>query len=446
MLRPVHRRPHAGAPSHRHALPPQALAMEVAPVSGEVDNSLFISVVAYIFAVLVVLRLLLTDNVLNMFINYSGEGGFILEKIHPATQAMLLLLVVTLAKVKIALTPSEALIARQLLILLAMIAAMVMLVQVLGRSISLGYLIDTYFGACVASFMMFAFPLEKRRMIGHVLVGFIIANSLVSIGEKVTGMRVMPYPYSEAVFRPTALTNHPLAVGLFSAGGAAFVLATRWAGWIKAIALITIVIGTAASGARTGLIFTLASVVGALILTDVGGRSGEERFGRRFLMFGGMVFGGVLLGSLAMAAGFLERFQGGYIDENASARIDVYQVFEWVSWNEILFGADLLEIKAMVMERLKLLIESSVVIFVFQFGLFGAIALSGTIFWTVWRIASASDWRGVIAAAAFSAVAMSNDTLSGKHFHFAVLFLCVLAFRTNAYDYLGPRVRPRWEA
>lgn len=444
MLKPVHRRSGAGALPHRPA--PPALAMEVAPVSGEVDNSLFLSVVAYLFAVLVLLRLLLTDNVLNMFINYSGEGGFILEKIHPATQAMVLLLVVTLAKVRIALTPSEALIARQLLILLAVIAAMVMLVQVLGRSISLGYLIDTYFGACIASFMMFAFPVEKRRMIGTMLVCFVIANSLVSIGEKVTGVRLLPYPFNELVFRPTALTNHPLAVGLFSAGGAVFVLATRWAGWIKVAALLTIIIGTAASGARTGLIFTLGSVVGALILTDVGGRSGEERFSRRFLMFGGMVFGGVLLGGLALAAGFLERFQGGYMDENASARIDVYQVFEWVSWNEILFGADLLEIKAMVMERLKLLIESSVVIFVFQFGLFGAIALAGTIFWTVWRIASASDWRGVIAAAAFSAVAMSNDTLSGKHFHFAVLFLCLIAFRNNAYDHLGPRVRPRWEA
>ncbi|HRK24252.1 MAG TPA: VpsF family polysaccharide biosynthesis protein [Beijerinckiaceae bacterium] len=437
-----------GSSSQRIAPPAPAptFGLPVVEASGEVDTSRFVTGVAYIFAVLLVLRLLLTDSVLNQFINYTGEGGFILEKIHPCTQAIVLLLFITLAKVKVSLTPSEALIIRQMCILMAVIVALVMLVQVMGRPIAIGYLLDTYIGACLVCFLMFALPLRHRRMIGHVIMAYLVVNSLVAIVEKATSFRLMPYPYVETVFRPTALTAHPLAVGLFSAGGAAFTLATGWRPWVKGLALLAFLLGTAASGARTGLIFTTLSILGALVLTDVGGQTGEQRLQRRLLLFGSMAFGGVLLFSIGLAAGFLERFEGGYIDENASARIDVYQVFDWVSWKDILFGADMLEIKAMVKDRLDLLIESSVVVFVFQFGLFGAITLAATIFWTVWRISSASDWRGVVASVTFCAVAMSNDTLSGKHFHFAVLFLCLIAFRNNSHDHLGRRVRPNWEA
>lgn len=447
MMRPVYRRTTTGNFGTRQ----DALALPFVPppvVASDAgrDDSGFLSVVTYLFAILVVLRLSLSDPLMNLFINYSGEGGFILEKIHPCTQGIILLMLLTLFRVKITLTPSEVVLVRQMAVLIAVIFGLVILIQITGRSIALGYLLETYIGACMGSFLLFALPVENRRVIGNAIVLYIVVNSLIAIAEKAVSVRILPYPFNEASFRPTALTSHPLAIGLINAGGAVFVLATRWRASVKAGALLVVVLGAAASGARTGMIFTAVSVVAALMITEVGGSSPESRFRLRALLFGSILFGGAVMIGLAAAAGFLERFEGGYIDENASARIDVYQVFEWVSWNEILFGADLIAIKAMVFERLKLLIESSVVIFVFQFGLFGAILFAGTILWTVWKLASASDWRGVIGAATFTAVAMSNDTLSGKHYHFATMFLLFLAFRTNAYDYLGPRVRPKWEA
>lgn len=410
------------------------------------DNARFLAGVSYLFAGLVFLRLMISDPVMNLFVNYSGDGGSIVEKIHPCTQGMILLLLLTLLKVRITLTRIEAGIVRQLMILIAVIVTLAALVIASGRSMAMGYLLETYIGGCLAAVLMYALPVERRRIIGNVIVFYIVINSVLSIVEKAGSFRIYPYPFNEATFRPTAFTSHPLAIGLFNAGATVFVLATRWRASIKAGCLLICVMGAFASGARTGAIFTALSVVAALAITPMPGGSSESRLRQRILLFGTMVFGGTLLVGLAAAAGFLERFEGGYVDENAQARIDVYKVFDWVSWNEILFGADLLEIKAMVMERLKLLIESSVVIFVFQFGLFGAILFAGTILWTFWRLAEATDWRASIALATFLATAMSNDTMSGKHFHLTTMMLLFIAFRTNRLDIGRGTKHVPWEA
>lgn len=415
-------------------------------VVGEADNSRFLAGVAYLFAVLVFLRLMISDPLMNMVVNYSGEGGSIVEKIHPCTQGMIFLLILTLLKCRVAFTQIEARIIRQLVIFMAVIVALVMVVQIAGRSIAMGYLLETYIGGCLACILMYALPVEKRRIIGDVIVFYIVINSAVSILEKAGSFRFYPYPYNEATFRPTAFTSHPLAIGLFNAGATVFILATRWPAWIKAGCLLVAVMGAFASGARTGAIFTAVSVVGALAMTRMPGASGESRLRLRVLLFGTVLFGGAILIALAGAAGFLERFEGGYVDENAQARIDVYKVFEWVSWSDILFGADLLVIKAMVMERLKLLIESSVVIFVFQFGLFGAVLFTGTVLWTFWRLAQATDWRALVGVATFFATAMSNDTLSGKHFHMTTMMLLLIAFRSNAGDASARNRHVPWEA
>ena len=140
---------------------------------------------------------------------------------------------------------------------------------------------------------------------------------------------------------------------------------------------------------------------------------------------------------IAGSAGFLERFEGGYIDENAQARIDVYKVFDWVGWSEILFGSDIVAIKKLVFDRLGILVESSVVVFVFQFGLFGALLFVGTLLYALLRLAAGADRRAYIGIGAFFATAMSNDALSGKHCYILMLMALLIAFRTDVPDRFG---------
>ncbi|HRJ70421.1 MAG TPA: hypothetical protein PK812_12540, partial [Beijerinckiaceae bacterium] len=193
--------------------------------------------------------------------------------------------------------------------------------------------------------------------------------------------------------------------------------------------------------------YICACLIGVLMLTftPMGAASLEGRLRLKALIVLGLLAAGPILLLIADSAGFLERFYGGYFDENAKARVDVYKVFDWVTTDEILFGTDLIRIREMVFDRLGLLIESSVVVFVFQFGLFGAILLAGTIIWTLLRAAWGPEPRAFLAVGAFLATASSNDAMSGKHSYFALLIVMLLAFRNEARDAWGRAKTLRWE-
>lgn len=431
MLAPVVRRAPARAPG------PAVLVQSR-------DEARFVNRAAIVFAGLIVLRAVLTDPLLNSVINYSGEGGTLIEKIHPATYGMLILLVVTLTRVRIVLTRVEVRLIRPLFIFIGVIALLVVMMQVLGRSVSIGYLLETYIAGFLIAFFMFVFPLEKRRMIGTTILAYILVNAVLAILEKVAGQRLLPYPYLELSFRPTALTSHPLVIGLINSGAVVFVLATRWRPALKGLALMIIIMGTFAAGARTGAIIASLASLAALSLTEMPGRSAAERLRWRAILFGSLLFAAPLLLIVADQAGFLERFYGGYIDENAQARIDVYKVFDWVSWGDILIGRDIVEVKKMVMDRLGILVESSVVVFVFQFGLFGALAFAGMLLWSLLRLAAGADPRAYIAVLAFLAVAMSNDSLSGKHWYITMMLVLMIAFRNDSPDAFGRFPRRHW--
>ena len=65
--------------------------------------------------------------------------------------------------------------------------------------------------------------------------------------------------------------------------------------------------------------------------------------------------------------GLFERFQNGLIDESALARVNIYRLFELVSWKEILLGTDIANIRCLALCHFDLeFIESSLVMFVFQ--------------------------------------------------------------------------------
>ena len=447
MLRPVYSRVPAAATAQAPALtdwslPAPAVAMH--RVTADPDEGAK-SVVAFLFGVLLLVRLCLTDPIMNGFVRYSDDGGSLLEKIHPATYGMVALLVFSLLRFRFELTVGEARIARQLLILIGVIIGLSIALQVIGRSVSMGYLLETYICACLIGVLMLTFTPSQRLALGQMVLCYIAVNSLLAIAEKASGQRLLPYPYEEDSFRPTALTAHPLHIGLIHAGTIVFILGARWGAMIKGGLILLVVLGTFAAGARTGAIIASLAAVAGLMVTPMGARSLEGRVRLKALIVIGLLAAGPILLLIADSAGFLERFYGGYFDENAKARVDVYKVFDWVSTNEILFGTDLIRIREMVFERLGLLIESSVVVFVFQFGLFGAILLAGTIIWTLLRAAWGREPRAFIAVGAFLATASSNDAMSGKHAYFMLMIVMLLAFRNEGRDAFGRGKTLRWE-
>jgi hypothetical protein len=439
MLRPVYsaRTPRAPQPA-----PASAWPTVVAVADPDAATK---TVVAALFGCLIILRFLLTDPLLNLFFPYTEEGGTLLVKIHPATYGIIALLVFSLLRFEIALTASEARIARQFMVLIGVILALSAIQMAVGRSVSMGYLLETYIGGCLTGVMMLTLKPAQRQAIGHMFLIYIAANSVLAILEKAAGQRLMPYPYEELSFRPTAFTSHPLAIGLMHAGAIVFIFATRWSGLVKAGMVMLVVLGTFAAGARTGAIMASIAAVAGLALTPMPAADLAGRIRLKAAGFIVLLIAGPALILAAGAAGFLERFEGGYFDENAKARVDVYQVFDWVSTSDILFGADLTMITNMIFDRLGLLVESSVVILVFQFGLFGAVLFFLTIVWTMVRAGWGREPRNHLAIAAFLATASSNPAMSGKHSLFAMMIILMLAFRRETVDAWGRARTLRWE-
>ncbi len=141
-----------------------------------------------------------------------------------------------------------------------------------------------------------------------------------------------------------------------------------------------------------------------------------------------MLLAPVLLAILA-GAGALGRFGGGIADDNAMARIEVYGVFRFLSWGEILLGTDINAVLRIVNERFGLpFIESSFVVFAVQFGLVGAALLLGMLARLMRVLVAGSPGSVVMAVVAFFAVALSNNGLSTKTTSMFLIVSLAIAF------------------
>ncbi|MEH3147860.1 MAG: VpsF family polysaccharide biosynthesis protein [Methylobacterium frigidaeris] len=393
-------------------------------------------------SVLILMRIGLNGRVLDLVMNYTAEGGTIIEKIHPAFWGLLGTALVTVTTVRVVLDAWELRVVRALLGFCAVASLLLVLAGVSGRSSSVGYLLDSYVTLIVLA-ALFAFPAAWRRGFGHVLLGYLILSALLGIVEFALGFRLMPYSESEAVFRPTALASHPLEFGLWCTAGLGFVAASDWRPLLRAAAAAALVAGCVVSGARLATLVSLACAAGLLVHAAGAGLPPDRRQRRRLLAgLGILILGPLALGALA-AAGALGRFGGGIADENAMARIDVYGVFRFLSWSEILLGTDINAVLRIVNERFGLpFIESSFVVFVVQFGLFGAALFLGMLARLVRAVAAGAPGSVVMALCAFFLVALSNNTLSTKTTSVFLIVSLAIAFRSSSPPPLLPPPPP----
>lgn len=131
------------------------------------------------------------------------------------------------------------------------------------------------------------------------------------------------------------------------------------------------------------------------------------------LLFATSVFPLLLMGIAEF--GFLDRFKSGYVDDSAQTRIEIYRVFEFVSWRDIILGTDILKIRKIAQEFYEIeLIESAIVFFVFDFGLIGTVLFALLFFWLMWRLARYSHPVIGLGLMVFVGLALTNNTLSTK--------------------------------
>lgn len=375
------------------------------------------------------IRFFIPPMVMNFLMEYTTEEGSFYEKLHAGTYAILLLLPVVLFSRPFILQGDDIYRFKVLLRYCAFILLLVVFLILTGRTSAGGLFVDTYLIAGAAGLIMLAMNRDARRIIGDCILAMIMVSVALAMVEFATRTRIMPYAEGELVFRPTGLADHPLTLGLIAAASISFVAMTRWRIWMKLGAIVFLVVGVAASGARFALVLTVVEVF-ALVLfipwTSLS-RNAERKAKLATLLM--VLAGGALLFAVLGASGAFDRFQNGIVDANFFARTDIYQIFGLVELRDILFGAPIPEILKIVNTKIGLpYIESSPVYFTFLLGAPLAACVFLLLFWLYGRLLRHVALPAWIGALVFIVGALSNNTLSTKTPVITIFIVLILAY------------------
>jgi hypothetical protein len=286
--------------------------------------------------------------------------------------------------------------------------------------------------------LMLAFPPRWREMVGSMLIIFIALSACVALGEFATHRRLLPYWAIEKSFRPTGLTEHPLMLGLFCAVATSFVPLTRWRLATKVSVTFILVLGAFAAGARWASIGAALSVGIVLAIADWPSMSSTRRFQTKLILLIGAIVVLPLLVIALIQLGMVTRLQEGLFDESAMARVNIYGIFSLVSWSEILYGTDIDRIRTLALEYFGLeFIESSLIMFTFQFGLIGTVVFLAVLARTFVVLLSGASRFVRIGVVVFFVIASSNNSLSSKTPIVLMIILLVVGFHSRTDDQIA---------
>lgn len=378
------------------------------------------------------IRFVITPQLMNSVVGYTTEEGAFYEKLHFGTYAVLLLLPVVLLSRPFQLRDDEIGKFKALVRYGALMLALIVFMYVTGRAGPAVLLVDTYLVAGAACLIMLALGPHPRRLLGDMTLIFLILSAAVGTVEALTQQRIMPYDAVELQFRPVGLSEHPLALGLGCAMAIGFVALTRWPVWVRVAAVFVLFVGAAASGARAALLVTVLEIFALILFVRWPRLSPRHERQAKLAVVLFTAGAGALLVALLFSAGLLGRFSETIFDENFFVRVSIYDVFNHVTFEQVMFGMDSAELVRIVTETLRIpTIESAQVVIILLFGLPLALLFTWLVLWLLLRLlrhATAAAWIGV---AATLAAALSNNTLSSKSPVVMMMLVLVLAYNAN---------------
>jgi hypothetical protein len=389
------------------------------------------------------LRFAVSPQLVDRVMNYTRDSGSFYEKLHFGTYAILLLTPIVLFSRPFFLKADEIAKFRWLVRYLLWMLALVVYLLVTGRVSSIGFVIDSYLVAAAGGLLIFALNEGYRRRLGDITLVMLIVSAVIGIAEIITKQRLLPYDAVELTFRPVGLADHPLGLGALCATAIGFVPLTHWRIWVKVGLIVLLFVGCAASGARFALLTAGAEIILMLILLPWPGLSPRQaRQAKSIVLLMTLIVGAALV-ALLFAAGLLGRFGDTLFDENFLARVSIYDVFNYVGWNDILFGMRADDLIAIVQQKLHLpAIESAPVVLVLLLGLPLALLFAVLLGWTIYRLLKGAPLAAWIGTTAFLAASLSNNTLSSKTPVVTILVVLLAAYAIPASRHAKPAEQP----
>ncbi len=383
-------------------------------------------------AVAIVVRIIVSPQMLNLVVDYTSEGGPLFAKLHVGTYAILLLLPVVLCSRPIRLSGPEVAKFRALVSFSVVTIVLTAYLFGVGRAGSSGFLLDTYLAGAVAGMIALALGKDSRRALGELVLCVLIASAVLGMVEAALKIHILPFGVEEEEFRPAGLTSHPLALGALCSMAIGFVPLARWRLWVRIAAMLVLFLGCAASSARLALLATVFEILALLLLVPWPRLTPQaERRAKFAALMLTLVLGAVMI-SVLFSAGLLYRFRDSLFDQSFMARVTIYQIFSYVSWPQILFGMNIDDVTAIVTKNLGMdFIESTPVFLILVFGAFAAAAFTISVILMLRQLLVGAARPALIATIAYVTISLSNNAFSTKTPEMLILTILLLAFATG---------------
>ncbi len=381
-------------------------------------------------------------------VHYTRSGGLPWEKFHPGT---ILAVAALAARIASAERPSGAvrrILRREpamLFFLFTVGVAACHAVLVSGNPVT--GLVDTFVLPALLVLLVEDLREDLRRRLAALVCVCIGLNACIGLAEFVFDWRLVSVEIPEGAYDPTdyhmqaaidwratALLGHPLQNAVITG---AFILCIassgcRWMPIALRVPLAAVsLLSMAAFGGRASLVLTVLGLVAFALWAAARHLASGGEPPRRGVALGLVAARFLVAGAvLAAGSGFFDKLADRFVNDagSAKARLVMWDMFDPLSWTDILFGPD----PAVVQLTQHLLgidlgIESFWVAMTLYYGLIGASGLFIGLGVFTWRLISARRRGAAPVLLFYFAVASTSTGLSSKTTGLALVTLMILA-------------------
>jgi len=360
-------------------------------------------------------------------IQYVSEGGSALYKIHLYSYVSLGVSLIYFLRSGLSKTSRDlGKLFKPWFFFLLSIVYLIMYGLVKFGTSGMAYVVDTLLVPVLIFPVLFTLSFKQIQHLAKILFLLLCLNCGVAIYEYGAGIQVFPFEYEEhwVYFRSTAFLSHPLNNALIVSFLAIFLYQQRFINPVVLFLLVSLALFC--FGARTATFFFI--ILSLFELFRFYKQRYQENNGlgyREFLVIKLVILlGSAVIFYAVFYLNFGQRiFENIALDGSARSRLDVFNVFQYLSFSEYIFGAT-----SEIFENLSLYIDNAVVEnfvigwFLF-YGILGSLPIILCFYRFVFALFSVGGQAEKFAILAFALISISNNSLASKTP--ALLFLLV---------------------
>ncbi len=281
----------------------------------------------------------------------------------------------------------------------------------------MAYVVDTLLAPALIFPLLFALSFKQIQHLAKMLFLLLCLNCGIAIYEYGAGVQVFPFEYEEhwVYFRSTAFLSHPLNNALIVSFLAIFLYERRFINPVILFLLVSLALFC--FGARTAtFVFVILSLFELFRYYKQRYKENNGLGYREFLVIKLVILlGSAVIFYAVFYLNFGQRiFENIALDGSARSRLDVFNVFQYLSFSEYIFGAT-----SEIFENLLLYIDNAVVEnfvvgwFLF-YGLLGSFPIILYFYRFMFSLFSFGGRAEKFAILAFVLISISNNSLASK--------------------------------